>query len=302
MNSAGKYPGWIYKYTVTKEGDDFGKPYVGATNKEKSRRQSWNKPGGDYAGKKLKEARKIYNPKTDWSYEVLEYNEFDTEEELLKWLDEREEYYIAKFDSRNNGFNTSKGGTGNKGCKHTEATRKKISENHRNYQTEEVKAKISKSNMGREVSQETRAKISAGNTGKKRTAKQKKAQSESRKGQIPEKACEASKEWHKNNPGGWWGNHPVPDEVKAKQKAIQQARGTKVKAISKEGDVKVFPTMLDAAKAFGINVGSVANGVKSGNVLNSIGYRFEKISIDEYNKIISAINTSCDNNSKISNN
>lgn len=60
-------------------------------------------------------------------------------------------YYINKYDSYNNGYNTTLGGSGSNGCFQTEESRKKISE----------KAKGRKGSMlGKHLTEEQRKKIS----------------------------------------------------------------------------------------------------------------------------------------------
>ena len=71
-------------------------------------------------------------------------------------LDEREIFWIAYFDSFNNGYNNTIGGSGmrgmpawNKGIKLSDEYKLKLSEAHKNYQhTEEQKKKISEKLVG----------------------------------------------------------------------------------------------------------------------------------------------------------
>lgn len=66
-------------------------------------------------------------------------------------MDELEIYYIEKYDSYNNGYNMTLGGSGSKGCFQTEESRKKISN----------KAKGRKGSMtGKHLTEEQRKKIS----------------------------------------------------------------------------------------------------------------------------------------------
>lgn len=91
-------------------------------------------------------------------YTILQ-NDFDTYGEssfIVETLEEceshisneREKYWISHFDSRNNGYNLTEDGNGHfqKGGKHTEDTKKKISEANKNkIVTEETRKKISES-------------------------------------------------------------------------------------------------------------------------------------------------------------
>ena len=79
-----------------------------------------------------------------------------------------------------------------------------------------------------------------------------------------------------------------------KMKVAQQLRGTKVKATSADGDVKVFPTLLDTAKWVQAIIGNskigaahISHYIKSGKIIDGIGYKFEEITVDEYNKLAS---------------
>ena len=284
-NANGEYDLVAYRYILISPtaGDDTGKCYVGTSSDEKTRITNWNKPQDDYAGQKINAARAKYKDrKNDWQYEVLERTTIKDEATAIKWLDDKETFYIAKFDSKENGFNGNLGGDGHKGGL-TETHKANVKKYHAHYiPTQEHRDCISKKLRGRKRPPEECAKISKGNKGKKRTPEQRQAQSKRMKGKVPLEACNAAKEWRKKNPG-WWSNHPISDEVKAKQKAIQQAKGKKIKAISTlDGDFLVFPTMLDAAKYFRIGVGSISHFLKTGRVMGSINRRFEEISVAEY--------------------
>lgn len=284
-NAEGKYEGHIIRFWVTKQGEDRGKSYVVHTTNLADRIRLWNQPGSKIGGKKIMEAREKYTPNEDWQYEYIEKVTKNTAKELMEELKMRHTFYIDKFDSVNNGYNTCRGGTGNRGVKFSDEWKEKISKNHRDYQTEEARRKISQSNLGRPVSEATRAKISVTNTGKKRTEEQRKAQSERMKGADMTKINEGAARWRANNES-WWKTHPFSEEAKANRKAAQQARGRKIKATSETGEVWVFPTMLDAAKQLGIGAGSIHNVLKTGNILKSCGYRFEEISEQEYNRLL----------------
>ena len=59
-------------------------------------------------------------------------------------------------------------------------------------------------------------------------------------------------------------------------KLAQQKRGTAVRAFAPDGTWQDFNTMNDAAKALGMNPGSIANNLKSKGVCNN-GYTFREI-------------------------
>lgn len=211
-------------------------------------------------------ARQDYGIGPDiWDYEVLEELIMDSHDGLVKMLLSRQTYWIKEKDAVENGFNSSYG-DGMLGRKHTEASRALISKNHRTYQSDETKQKLSQVMKGRTVSDATKAKISAGNRGKKRTIEQRQAQSEMRKGKVPQAATNGAKEWVKQNGGGYWKNHQLSDEAKANMKAAQQQRGRKTRVTYPDGHTVDFNTMLDAANATGDMVGSVYYSAMKGSV------------------------------------
>lgn len=277
----GQIEGIVYRYVNNAEGDEHGWSYVGNTMDEKTRRRSWNNHGNkSYAGKKLLEAREKYG-QDSFTYEVLEKIYETDEKKLQAKLNEREEYYIKQFDSKEHGYNSSEGGTGNKGVDFSASHRQRIGLASRGrIHTEGTKAKISSARKGHEVNEETREKISKGNKGKKRTEQQNKAQSNRMKGKSPAEATKKAKEWVKENGGGYWKNHTIPESAKAHMKATQQANGTKVKAIFKDGTEKEYTTMLDCAKDLKIGVGSVHYYLNAGSGnFHKKGFRLEKINL-----------------------
>jgi len=119
-----------------------------------------------------------------------------------------------------------------------------------------------------------KAKISRATKGLKRTEAQKQAQSARQKGKVPVAATAAAKEWVKQN-GSYWKNHPIPDEAKANMKKAQQLRGTDCIATFPDGHEEAFPTMLDAANATGLNVGSVKYSIDHNSTTRN-GIKFRK--------------------------
>ena len=192
-------------------------------------------------------------------------------------LFELEEYYIKRYNTREEGFNKSSAGTGNKDNSPSEETRRKIGEKSKGrIHTEETKKKISESNLGRHHTDIAKQKISLGNSGKQRTEAMREAQSQRMKGIEPKAASEAAKKWRESNGGGYWSDHKIPDSVKANMKKAQQKRGKAVRAVAPDGSWKDYTTMLDAATELGMNAGSIANNLKSKGVCNN-GYTFREI-------------------------
>ena len=96
-------------------------------------------------------------------------------------LDEKEKYWISKYNSYIDGLNADLGGGTRKGFKHSKETKEKLKLANigKKHSLESIK-KISEA--GKNMSDETKKKISHGNKGKKITAKHKKQISESNAG------------------------------------------------------------------------------------------------------------------------
>lgn len=102
--------GYIYRHWLTND-EGIEKSYIGQTKEEVERR--WRNDGKGYTNKEAdhKFARAIR--KYGWNafnHEILLTIECETEEGLLFWLNEWEVYYIDKYDSFYNGYNSTLGG------------------------------------------------------------------------------------------------------------------------------------------------------------------------------------------------
>lgn len=278
MSEKQLFEGVVYRYVNHTEGDENGWCYVGCTLDEQTRRYSWNNHGNkNYGGTKINEAREKYGLDS-FDYEVLERLSGEDENELQKQLDEKEAEYIGKFDSTNKGYNTSIGGTGNKGVNFSATHRANIGTASKGRtHSPATRQKISQKLKGRKVSPETKAKISAGNKGKKRSPAQNAAQSARMKGKTPVAAVAGSKTWVANNGGGYWSNHSISDEARANMKSAQLQRATPVKAILEDGSEQVYESMSAASEALGVMVGSIAYSLKHGNYTKKLKIRFEYV-------------------------
>ena len=151
--------------------------------------------------RKLNEAISKYGIDS-WQLEILEEFEFDKDH-----MDERETFYIQKFDTISNGYNITKGGRGRKVDNLEENHKNNISEARKKYfQSDagiEWKKSLSNSNKGEnnpmygktfEHSEETKKKISENSQGKN-------------KGKIP---------WNKGKIGIFSENHIKKLSDKAK--------------------------------------------------------------------------------------
>ena len=97
--------GDIYRYA-----DESDKNYVGATRHLDRRHGEWLCASSNYAGAKIAAARKN-TPPDKWGY--YSFPVFDTDPDILNQrLKEYETYYIAYYDSYENGYNGNRGGAG----------------------------------------------------------------------------------------------------------------------------------------------------------------------------------------------
>ena len=143
-----RYEGVVYMRTLiaeeAKNTEDYLKSYIGETTDWNTRQQKWYQANNkNYGGKKIQVARDKYGVSDDaWATVILERNYSEVSiDDLEKKLKTRETEKIYEYDTVNNGFNGSYG-DGMKGRKHTDKSRKLISKNHRNYQSDDAKVKI----------------------------------------------------------------------------------------------------------------------------------------------------------------
>lgn len=95
------YKGYIYRHWHLE------KSYIGQTYME-TPEQRWQN-GRGYSSAKFARAIKKYGW-DNFGHETLLVIECETKEELVFWLNQWETYYIEKFDSFNNGYNSTTGG------------------------------------------------------------------------------------------------------------------------------------------------------------------------------------------------
>jgi group I intron endonuclease len=194
-----------------------GKKYIGMTEKglEYRVKQHINNVNRNY-----KVSRKFYN--CIKKYGIQNFIIAIVEECDVNNLSEREKYYIEKYDTYRKGLNSTLGGEGTSGWKHTKESRDKIKQ-RRKYQvlteehkeklrgykhTEEWKQKQREWMTGREVKYETRLKLSQSQKGRKGrpiSEEQRKKQSEKLKGNP--KTKEHAENIKKSKQGvRWWTN------------------------------------------------------------------------------------------------
>ena len=174
------YTGCIYRHwLVNDKGKE--KSYVGQVHSAKDNiikkpEVRWNEGRGytyDNSKPNKQSDSKIANAirKYGWdnfNHDILLKIECQTLDELMFWLDEWEKWYIEKYDSFYNGYNSTLGGKGAKGLCGNMNGMYNCGEKHPLYGkhlTEEHRGRISNTLKGRTLSNEHRAKISIANTG-----------------------------------------------------------------------------------------------------------------------------------------
>ena len=151
--------GIIYKATSPS-----GKSYIGQTVsslfKRKNRHYAFaTRKGSSGYHHKIARAIRKYGDNIKWV--VLCYDI------PINQLSSVERWCIATYDTFNEGYNSTRGGEGTSGFKHSEETRKKISESLKGHgHTKESREKMSKSHKRKKLSAEHRRKI--GEAGKGR--------------------------------------------------------------------------------------------------------------------------------------
>lgn len=165
------FKGYIYRHwNILNKGIEIS--YIGQvyrSGKDVKPQDRWGKNGKGYAPKKGKEPTKFYMAVQEYGWESFEHEillkiECDTLEELVFWLDEWEKYYIEKYDSYYNGYNSTEGGSNGIVC---EEAKRKMSEAQKGKKhTDETKRKMSEAQIGHEVKDSTKQKISEALQGK----------------------------------------------------------------------------------------------------------------------------------------
>ena len=261
--------GIVYRYVLQAPGDENGWSYIGETMNPEQRRRNWLMTHASYFGK-IGDARTRYGISDDvWKYEVLETITTNDKDSLKQILEQREAFYIAKYNSVAQGFNTSAGGLGNKGVNFSPEWRAKIgAANKGRTRDEDTRKRISQKLMGHTVSQEVRDKISAGNKGKKRTEAQRQAQSLRMKGKVMSDVARAkSSATKKGKP------HPISPEGMANINANRYRIG--IIAINHEGEQIEYNSLSEAAIQLNQSVAAISHLLKTGSY-GKHGYRFIK--------------------------
>lgn len=171
--------------------------YIGQTYENFYRRwifHKWNLKNNHHLNTYLQNAWNKYGEQNFEFYPIESFELIQKENITKETLDKLEEKYIKEFDTFENGFNLTTGGEkckmaplsdevkrkiGEKnrinmlGKKHTEETKKLMSESHKGYvKTDEHRKHLSESKKGKPISKEHREKCRVANQGsKQKTAK-----------------------------------------------------------------------------------------------------------------------------------
>ena len=148
-------------------------------------------------------------------------------------LNQMEIYYINKYNPR---FNFTKGGDGTSGFKHSEETKKKLSNiNKGKKHSKETKKKLSNINKGKKHSEETKKKISKANKGKKRSKEfRKRISKNNARYWLGKKHSEETKKKISKNNARYWLGKKHSEETKKKLSNINKG-----KKLSEETKTKI---------------------------------------------------------------
>ena len=175
----------IYRHWIIND-EGIVKSYIGQV-RNRAPEQRWKKDGSGYKARKGSHKMSRAIDKYGWdnfNHDILLKIECDTLEKLVFWLDEWEQYYIEKYNSFYNGYNSTTGV--NNGVRSKE-TREKISQSLTGRTlSEQTRNNISKSrkgikppNTGKPMAQEQKDKISKTMKGRKLPASTKNRMRES---------------------------------------------------------------------------------------------------------------------------
>lgn len=120
------FKGYIYRHWIIND-KGVEKSYIGKTTKQKAE-DRWGKGGSQYLTYQsaFNNAIKKYGW-DNFHHDIIGVCEAETREQLNKDLSEWEIYYIDKYDSYHNGYNSTMGGDGTVGRICSEETKRKIS-------------------------------------------------------------------------------------------------------------------------------------------------------------------------------
>ena len=155
--------GYVYRHWIVND-QGIEKSYIGQTIKEPEKRwrhgKAYLSDKNDCDSKFAKAIRKY--GWDNFQHEVIGIVEAETKQQLAWDLDEWETYYIDKYDSFYNGYNSTTGGSG--GMVMSEEARQKISETMNRTETKQKHKVATKAGMNKP---QVRQKISESKKGEK---------------------------------------------------------------------------------------------------------------------------------------
>ena len=109
------FKGCIYRHWIVLDGVETS--YIGLHKGVNPKKDRWGRNGKGYKPKKGKESTDFCKAILEYgwenfNHEIIGFVEAETKEQLALDLDEWEKYYIEKYDSFDNGFNSTTGGSG----------------------------------------------------------------------------------------------------------------------------------------------------------------------------------------------
>ncbi len=214
------------KYCVYKHTSPSGKEYIGYTKQGIEKRWVQHIKYAENNKNKLTLSNAILKySANNWEHKVL----FETDNKVIAL--EKEKYYIEKFDTFKNGYNSTTGGEG--GYNYSEEARKKMSKAKKGKMlgkdnpffgkkhSKETIAKMIKSREGYKHSEETKEKISKGNFGKTHSKNSKEKMKNSWTEERRKKFSKLKK-GNKSNKGNIWINNGAIRKMIFKENTIPE--------------------------------------------------------------------------------
>lgn len=237
--------GVVYRYVSPD-----GKSYVGQTTNEARRRKDFatiaNNPNGgclSYRSKSFREDLLKFG-RDKFTYEVLFRGQYQTKEDAQADLWQKEEFFIEYFDSFNNGYNNTIGGSGSKGHKLTQEQVEK----QRQWLIDFYKTHPNPF-QGKKHSEETRKFLSE--QAKKRTGIKAQRYGKTLSEEHSRRLSEYSKEHRKGDKNPFYGK-THSEESKRKSAETRKNRKPVLQIDIHTGEtINIFPSALEAARAFG---------------------------------------------------
>jgi group I intron endonuclease len=162
-----------------------GKQYVGQTINIEDRYKQHRK---DAKNKDKRPNSIFYKAIRKYGFDSFDFKVLETDIDISK-IHEREKFWIKELNTmKPNGYNLTEGGEGTFGYRHTEESKKRMSEMRKGVpgkpKSEDVKKYLSELYKGRKLSEEQKKKISESKKGKRLSEEHKMKISETQKGRT----------------------------------------------------------------------------------------------------------------------